>query len=92
MNVPMHESFITLINASLADCGYSDRSKFIRDAVREKLDSMGISVPRQITQAPMRCGKAKVVRYPSAQSQSMKAADEPSKARSKAPARKKPRK
>lgn len=66
-----------------------DRSTFIRDAIVSALNDHGYSVPQAMAYAPDRAGKAKTVRYPAEQSQSMRAADEPSKPRSKAQAKKK---
>jgi hypothetical protein len=54
--VPMDVRFISEINRALPPLGYSDRSKFIRDAVYEKLRDMGYEIDREITLAP---GRAK---------------------------------
>jgi Arc/MetJ-type ribon-helix-helix transcriptional regulator len=55
--VMMRESFIEEIDGSLLHCGYTDRSSFIRDAVYEKLERMGISIPLVEKTAPQRSGK-----------------------------------
>ncbi|HBR94324.1 MAG TPA: hypothetical protein DEA90_09195 [Opitutae bacterium] len=53
----MKESFVEKIDESLSECGYTDRSSFIRDAVYEKLESMGIKLPLIEKAAPQRTGK-----------------------------------
>lgn len=58
INVPMKQDFIELINESLPALGYSDRSSFIRDAIIEKLDKLGVKVPAQISTPRPRVGKA----------------------------------
>ena len=45
LNFPVTEDFVAKINAGVAKSGAGDRSKFIRDAIREKLEKMGIEVP-----------------------------------------------
>jgi len=50
--VMMSEEFLDLIDASLPVMGYSDRSSFIREAVRVKLGA-----PPLIAAAPSRAGK-----------------------------------
>lgn len=57
INVPMTERFIEEIDAALPKAGYSDRSKFIRDAVFEKLDRLGFKPRADIALAPGRSGK-----------------------------------
>jgi len=53
----MRESFIEKIDGSLLECGYTDRSSFIRDSVYEKLKSMGIKLPLIEKTSPQRTGK-----------------------------------
>lgn len=55
--IMMRDAFIHEIDRLVPLCGYSDRSAFIRDAVYEKLESMGYKLPREISTAPARTGK-----------------------------------
>lgn len=55
--VMMRESFVEEIDDSLLGCGYTDRSSFIRDAVYEKLQRMGVDIPISEKSAPQRTGK-----------------------------------
>lgn len=55
--VPMTQEFIDTIDAALPRLGYSDRAKFIRDAVYEKLNRMGQRVPVELSIAPGRTAK-----------------------------------
>lgn len=55
--VMMKEDFVDTIDSALAQLGYTDRAKFIRDAVFEKLENSGIKLPREISLAPDRAGK-----------------------------------
>ena len=48
LNFPASEDFIQKINSGVVKSGAGDRSKFIRDAIREKLEKMGIEVPVEI--------------------------------------------
>jgi Arc/MetJ-type ribon-helix-helix transcriptional regulator len=58
INVPMSEKFIELLDGSVRRSGYSDRSKFIRDAIAEKLQRDGLDVPSvDEVLAPSRLGK-----------------------------------
>jgi hypothetical protein len=50
-------SFIKRFNLSLSTLGYSDRSKFIRAAIKEKLEREGFDVPAEEIEAPVRYGK-----------------------------------
>lgn len=52
--IPMSEEFIADIDRASRAEGYDDRSKFIRQAVREKLESLGYDVPIERTMAPGR--------------------------------------
>jgi len=53
----MDEHFVREIESGMAAAGYSDRSKFIRDAVFEKLQRLGIKCDYTIAMAPSRTGK-----------------------------------
>jgi hypothetical protein len=55
--VPMSSAFIEFIDAALPRLRYSDRAKFIRDAVYEKLQRMGLKIPAEVSVAPSRAGK-----------------------------------
>jgi Arc/MetJ-type ribon-helix-helix transcriptional regulator len=50
--VMMSEDFLSLIDGSLSALGFSDRSSFIREAVRAKLGATP-----QVAAAPSRAGK-----------------------------------
>ncbi|HVU28378.1 MAG TPA: ribbon-helix-helix domain-containing protein [Verrucomicrobiae bacterium] len=58
--------FRDFIDGELESLGYADRSKFIRDAIREKLIAMGKDVPQEFALPPGRSGKGgrKPFRYP----------------------------
>lgn len=53
----MDEKFLREIETGMARAGYSDRSKFIRDAVFEKLQKLGIACDYTLAMAPSRTGK-----------------------------------
>jgi Arc/MetJ-type ribon-helix-helix transcriptional regulator len=55
--IPAKEEFIDELDAGVRSTGYANRSQFIRDAIVEKLDSMGIYVSRELAQPPPRTGK-----------------------------------
>lgn len=55
--VMMRESFLEEIDAALPKAGFSDRSKFIRDAVYQRMRSLGFKVAEEDTTAPSRKGK-----------------------------------
>ena len=55
--VPMTEKFISAIDRAFRKEGYSDRSKFIRAAVREKLVGLGYPIEVEETLPPDRLGK-----------------------------------
>ena len=58
INVPMTQNFIDALNRSVRKAGYDDRSKFIRDAITEKLKREGFEVPAaEDRMAPDRTGK-----------------------------------
>jgi hypothetical protein len=48
LNFPASEDFIEKINSGVVKSGAGDRSKFIRDAIREKFEKMGIDVPVEV--------------------------------------------
>ena len=60
--IPMSEEFVREINAALAPAGYSDRSKFVRDAVYEKLQRLGYRMPREISVAPSQIARRQAQR------------------------------
>lgn len=64
----MRESFIDVIDRALPAAGYSDRAKFIRDAVYQRLLAMGYKLPADFPTAPARKGKGgrprKIVDFP----------------------------
>lgn len=53
----MKEAFRDFIDKHLEEMGYADRSKFIRDAVWEKLRALKKDVPKEWTLPPGRQGK-----------------------------------
>ncbi len=57
VNLPMKVVFRDFLDGELEGLGYADRSKFIRDAIREKLVAMGKDVPVEFTLPPGRAGK-----------------------------------
>ena len=59
----MKEEFVAEIEASLAKMGYADRSAFIREAVYEKMERMGIKIPREYHVAPLRSGAGGPQKY-----------------------------
>lgn len=58
LTVPANEDFITLINEAVVRFNYDDRAKFIREAVTEKLERLGLKVPKELVVTPPRIGKA----------------------------------
>jgi len=53
----MKETFLRALDRAFPAAGYSARSEFIRDAILEKLQSMGILLPASEAAAPSRAGK-----------------------------------
>jgi hypothetical protein len=58
INFPIGEDFLRLINEAVVKFNYGDRAKLIREAVAEKLQKLGISVPQRSLAIPTRIGKA----------------------------------
>jgi metal-responsive CopG/Arc/MetJ family transcriptional regulator len=56
----MDEQFLRQIARAMAAAGYSDRSKFIRDATYEKLVKLRIPVSYRLAMAPTRAGVIQV--------------------------------
>jgi Arc/MetJ-type ribon-helix-helix transcriptional regulator len=54
INFKAKPSFIAALDRALREIGYPSRSQFIREAVREKLQRMGLPVPASEASAPMR--------------------------------------
>lgn len=52
--VPMSAEYIRLIHAGMKRMNYTNRSDFIRDAIREKLDRGGFNVPPDVAGPPQR--------------------------------------
>jgi len=77
LNFPAYEDFIKQIDEAVAKSGAGDRSKWIREAIVEKLESLGIRVPPHLASAPPRAGKNK---YPSGSSGSYLMSDAEQKA------------
>jgi len=57
INVPMKIKLIEELDAAAKDSGYEDRSKFIRDAIKEKLKRDGYHVSDDLFEPPSRFGK-----------------------------------
>jgi hypothetical protein len=57
VNIPMNEDFIALINDAVERFNYGDRAKLIREAVTEKLERLGLKVPKELVATPPRIGK-----------------------------------
>jgi Arc/MetJ-type ribon-helix-helix transcriptional regulator len=55
--IPMKQEFIDEIDAAMIKSGYDNRSKFIRDAIIEKLRREGHPVPAELAAAPLRTGR-----------------------------------
>ncbi len=55
--IPASEKFIKELDSGVRECGYPSRAQFIRDAIRDKLCSIGREVPRELALAPSRLGK-----------------------------------
>lgn len=53
----MDENFLRRIESGMMTAGYSDRSKFIRDAVFEKLRRLDVACNYKLAMAPSRTGK-----------------------------------
>ena len=53
----MSDEFAEVLNSALTRANYVNRSEFIRDAIVEKLERSGISVPPEIVDAPVRAGR-----------------------------------
>jgi hypothetical protein len=53
----MRKEFIEHLNAAVEKLSYGDRSKFIRDAIVEKLNREGIVTPSSLASPPVRFGK-----------------------------------
>jgi hypothetical protein len=52
LNVQMSDEFINRLSKLVTDCGYSNRSEFIRDAIVEKLHRSGFDLPADVTTVP----------------------------------------
>ena len=57
----MDERFLTEIARAMRRAGYSDRSKFIRDAVFEKLKRAGVIVDYEMAMAPPRAHNLTII-------------------------------
>lgn len=55
--VMIQDDFLDIIDDSLNQLGFTDRSSFIREAVRQRLIRDGVPVPASMTAAPSRAGK-----------------------------------
>lgn len=57
LNFPVKEEFLEEIDRAISSSRFSNRSEFIRQAILEKLQEMGISIPEAMASAPSRSGK-----------------------------------
>jgi len=57
INIPMTKDAVAELDDYVAKAGYPDRAKFIRDAICEKLESLGYKVHREWYFARPRMGK-----------------------------------
>lgn len=55
--VMIQDDFLDIIDQNLSQMGFSDRSSFIREAVRQRLARDGVAIPPSMTAAPSRAGK-----------------------------------
>jgi hypothetical protein len=55
----MSEEFIEHLNQAVLTLNYGDRSKFIREAILEKLNREGVTTNAKLAAAPPRIGKRK---------------------------------
>jgi Arc/MetJ-type ribon-helix-helix transcriptional regulator len=60
LTLPAGEDFIRTIDKNLKSSGYSNRSQFIRDAIIEKLQRIGVPVDPSLAYSPDRVNSAKV--------------------------------
>jgi metal-responsive CopG/Arc/MetJ family transcriptional regulator len=60
LTVPTKEQFLKEVDAGLISLGRSNRAQFVREAIREKLQSLNIHVPEHLTAAP---GRAPSIKY-----------------------------
>jgi Arc/MetJ-type ribon-helix-helix transcriptional regulator len=57
INLSAKESFIDFVDSKLGRLGYTDRSQFIRDSIREKIaHTLKIDVPEEMALPPSRRG------------------------------------
>lgn len=57
VNFSVKEPFLKFLDSNLESIGFSDRSKFIREAMREKLLRMGKECPPDLILPPGRPGR-----------------------------------
>ena len=63
INFQAKHSYIAEVDKNLAACGYSERSQFIRDTMREKIErTINVKIPPEMTLAP---GRTKLRSTPS---------------------------
>ena len=61
LTIPADVEFIAELDQNLRGIGYSNRSQFVRDAIREKLAREGITIKEEMTLPPAR--DARPVKY-----------------------------
>lgn len=57
LNLPVNEEFLSGLDAGVVQSGAASRAAFVREAIAEKLKSLGLKLPDGLTQAPLRLGK-----------------------------------
>ena len=77
LNLWMDHKFISELDDAVERIGYEGRSQFIRDAIKEKLKSLGIEIPEELSGSPARTTLG--VTYKLQQHEAMLAADKPRK-------------
>lgn len=53
----MDKAFLREIHQAMRAGNYSERSRFIREAIYEKLEHMGIKIAERLSKSPARMGK-----------------------------------
>jgi hypothetical protein len=63
LNLSVDAAFIDALDKGITARGYANRSEFIREAITEKLQRLGINVPRSLIIPPSRIGKGGPTKY-----------------------------
>lgn len=58
INIPAKAEFVAFLDSNLEEMGYADRAKFIRDALKEKIEKvLKRTIPKEMVMPPGRVGK-----------------------------------